>query len=111
MYYQGTAGVGFDALRAAYKVMLAGNPELPAFPNGTPRVVGDLALTSTILPNNSSRVRLACLPAPEPMTASDLRDELRRSCSPGQSGRAITAVAIERALAGHPAFHRLKGKR
>lgn len=34
--YQGTASVGFDALRAAYEVMLAGNLELPAFPNGTP---------------------------------------------------------------------------
>jgi predicted nucleic acid-binding protein len=49
--------------------------------------------------------------APEPMTASELRDELRRSRRLGLNEREITAVAVERALAAHPAFHRSTGKR
>lgn len=50
MYFKGRASAGHDALRAAYEAMLAGRPQLVAFANGTPRVVGDLALTSTVLP-------------------------------------------------------------
>jgi hypothetical protein len=53
MYFNGQASVGADALRAAYEAMLAGNPELPASPNGAPRIVGDLALTSTVLPKDN----------------------------------------------------------
>ncbi|WIY02947.1 PIN domain-containing protein [Amycolatopsis mongoliensis] len=49
--------------------------------------------------------------APQPMTASELRDALRRSRRPGLGDREVTAAAIERALAAHPAFHRLTGKR
>lgn len=50
MYFKGQASVGREALRTAYNVMLAGNPQMVAYPNGTPRMVGDLALTSTVLP-------------------------------------------------------------
>lgn len=45
--------------------------------------------------------------APGPMEASQLRDALRRNRRPGLTDREITAAAIERALAAHPAFHRV----
>jgi hypothetical protein len=49
--------------------------------------------------------------APVPMTAAELRDELRRSRRPGLIDREITAVALERALVAHPAFRRVARQR
>jgi hypothetical protein len=49
--------------------------------------------------------------APGPMKASALRDAIRRNRRPGLTDREITAAAIERALAIHPAFYRVSGSR